>query len=166
MAVCLAAETADERLCGWDSRTSRRGTVLESGAADAWRAWDERGACAWRDATSLVGQRRTVWSCGVPRRQESSIHAWLRYVYQWSANCVVQSFSASNSWAGFKNSVNIVYVILQTRSFQRVHFPANDVPDVIPKGPFIATQLNSTRRRVELSCVAINGPLEDDAHAL
>jgi len=27
------------------------------------------------------------------------------------------------------------------------------------KGPFIATQLNSTRRRVELSCVAINGPL-------
>jgi len=25
-------------------------------------------------------------------------------------------------------------------------------------GPFIATQLNSTRRRVELSCVAINGP--------
>jgi len=24
---------------------------------------------------------------------------------------------------------------------------------------FIATQLNSTRRRVELSCVAINGPL-------
>jgi len=26
------------------------------------------------------------------------------------------------------------------------------------KGPFIATQLNSTRRRVELSCVAINGP--------
>ena len=29
------------------------------------------------------------------------------------------------------------------------------------KGPFIATQLNSTRRRVELSCVAINGPLDD-----
>jgi len=28
------------------------------------------------------------------------------------------------------------------------------------KGPFIATQLNSTRRRVELSCVAINGPLQ------
>jgi len=28
------------------------------------------------------------------------------------------------------------------------------------KGPFIATQLNSTRRRVELSCVAINGPLD------
>jgi len=28
------------------------------------------------------------------------------------------------------------------------------------KGPFIATQLNSTGRRVELSCVAINGPLE------
>ena len=27
------------------------------------------------------------------------------------------------------------------------------------KGPFIATQLNSTRRRVELSCVAIDGPL-------
>ena len=27
------------------------------------------------------------------------------------------------------------------------------------KGPFVATQLNSTRRRVELSCVAINGPL-------
>ena len=27
------------------------------------------------------------------------------------------------------------------------------------KGAFIATQLNSTRRRVELSCVAINGPL-------
>ena len=27
------------------------------------------------------------------------------------------------------------------------------------KGPFIATQLNSTRRRVELSCVAINAPL-------
>ena len=26
------------------------------------------------------------------------------------------------------------------------------------KGPFIATQLNSTGRRVELSCVAINGP--------
>jgi len=26
------------------------------------------------------------------------------------------------------------------------------------KGPFIATQLSSTRRRVELSCVAINGP--------
>ena len=26
------------------------------------------------------------------------------------------------------------------------------------KGPFIATQLNSTRRRVELSFVAINGP--------
>ena len=25
--------------------------------------------------------------------------------------------------------------------------------------PFIVTQLNSTRRRVELSCVAINGPL-------
>jgi len=29
------------------------------------------------------------------------------------------------------------------------------------KGPFIATQLNSTRRRVELSCVAINGRLEN-----
>jgi len=30
----------------------------------------------------------------------------------------------------------------------------------VHKGPFIATQLNSTRprRRVELSCVAINGP--------
>jgi len=28
-----------------------------------------------------------------------------------------------------------------------------------PTGLFIATQLNSTRRRVELSCVAINGPL-------
>jgi len=27
------------------------------------------------------------------------------------------------------------------------------------KGPFIAIQLNSTRHRVELSCVAINGPL-------
>jgi len=26
------------------------------------------------------------------------------------------------------------------------------------KGPFIAMQLNSARRRVELSCVAINGP--------
>jgi len=30
----------------------------------------------------------------------------------------------------------------------------------VAKGPFIATQLNSTRRRVEMSCVAINGPLE------
>jgi len=28
----------------------------------------------------------------------------------------------------------------------------------IAKGPFIATQLNSTRRRVELSCVTISGP--------
>ena len=28
----------------------------------------------------------------------------------------------------------------------------------ITRGPFRATQLNSTRRRVELSCVAINGP--------
>ena len=27
------------------------------------------------------------------------------------------------------------------------------------QSPFIATQLNSTRHRVELSCVAINGPL-------
>ena len=27
------------------------------------------------------------------------------------------------------------------------------------KGPFIATQLNSTQLDVELSCVAINGPL-------
>ena len=27
------------------------------------------------------------------------------------------------------------------------------------KGPFIATQLNSIRRRVDLNCVAINGPL-------
>ena len=26
-----------------------------------------------------------------------------------------------------------------------------------PKGPFIATQLNSTQLDVELSCVAING---------
>ena len=30
--------------------------------------------------------------------------------------------------------------------------------NVVTKGPFIATQLNSTPRRVELSCVAINGP--------
>jgi len=29
------------------------------------------------------------------------------------------------------------------------------------KGVFIATQLNSTRRRVELSCVAMNTPLDD-----
>jgi len=29
---------------------------------------------------------------------------------------------------------------------------------MLTKGPFIAIQLNSTRRRVELSCVAINGP--------
>jgi len=28
----------------------------------------------------------------------------------------------------------------------------------VSKGPFIATRLNSTRRRVELSCVALNGP--------
>ena len=28
----------------------------------------------------------------------------------------------------------------------------------IRKGPFIATQLNSTQLDVELSCVAINGP--------
>jgi len=34
-----------------------------------------------------------------------------------------------------------------------------------PKGPFIATQFNSTGRPVELSCVAINGHLVDNKNA-
>jgi len=36
------------------------------------------------------------------------------------------------------------------RSAIEIAFPS------VSKGPFIATQLNSTRRRVELSCVAID----------
>ena len=40
----------------------------------------------------------------------------------------------------------------------QVHGAKGNV-DRTSKGPFIATQLNSTQLDVELSCVAINGPL-------
>ena len=42
-------------------------------------------------------------------------------------------------------------------SFQFAHRQTR-VAQKSRKGPFIATQLNSTRRRGELSCVAINEP--------
>ena len=92
------------------------------------------------------------WACGGKIMLASSSAQRLAYLQLMSVNSVVEL------WMRVNNACLSRYCLVRSTRYDSA-FNQYSRGYEFTKGSFIATQLNSTRRRVELSCVAINGHL-------
>jgi len=134
---------------------------LSIGLSDSFRHYpvEQNGS----DCRLLAGDTQRIWQ-QFPYYQCYLTYTigQLRYTYidqnlQLHVICTIQFANSSRTT---KHIVNTTSRDLQLVWIGIKNWSIKNGP-VLSKGPFIATQLNSTSSWVELRCVAINGPLAE-----
>ena len=98
--------------------------------------------CIWLTSVGLLFYRIISSSNVIPRTMMCLLGVFSDYMFLCSKYVVISLLQVAMAQK-VKVKVMWIYIALSRET---------------TKGPFIATQLSSTRRRVELSCVATNGP--------